>query len=105
MPKKPRNKLAHYDPQLQKLAFADPHEVAILKNAESSWKGGANAQGCIREKFLMAPLVEKNPRPYENLGKKFLADPKNKAFYDKLFFEVKGPGAVTPPKPSRSLRK
>lgn len=94
------HQLAHYDPVLQKLAFRGPHEATVLKNAESSWKGGANAQDYVREKYLRRPLVAKNPKPYQTVGAKFLSDKGNKAYYDGLFLEVKAPGAVTPLKPS-----
>jgi len=93
--------LAHYDPVLRKLAFHGPHEASVLKNAESSWKGGANAQSYVKEKYLMAPLIAEKARPYLAVGTKFLAGKDNKAFYDSLFFEVKAPGAVTPLKPSQ----
>lgn len=94
--------LAHYDPVLTKLAFQGPHEAEVQKNTASDWKGGANAQAYVQEKYLMHSRVSANPQPYKQLGEKFLSNPVNKAFYDRLFFEVQEPGAVTPLKPSQA---
>lgn len=94
------HQLANYDTTLRKLAFDGPHEAETLKDADNSWKGGANAQDYVREKFLVGPQVAKGQEPYAAVGEKFLADKGNKEFYDGLFFEVKAPGAVVPLKPS-----
>lgn len=95
--------LAHYDPALAKLAFAGPHEAEALANAANSWKGGANAQDYVREKYLMAPRIKAKPRPWAGIGEAFLADPANRAFYDGIFVAVTGSGAAPPPrKPSEA---
>lgn len=94
--------LAHYDPVLTALAFQGPHEAEVQKNASSGWKGGANAQTYVVEKYLMQARVRANPQPYQKLGEAFLGKPANKAFYDALFFDVEEPGAVTPLKPSQA---
>lgn len=94
--------IAHYDPVLVTLAFDGPHEAEIRKNASSSWQGGANAQSYIREKYILGPVIQKQPRPYLGFGERFLASPENRAFHDHLFFEVVPPGAITPRKPSEA---
>ena len=94
------DQLAHYDPTLRRLAFAGPHEAQRVKDAASSWKGGANAQDYVREKYLMAPKVAENPKPYAAAGKAFLAKPENKAFCDKLAAETKDANHPVPRKPS-----
>ena len=94
------DQIAHYDPTLRKLAFAGPHEAQRLTDAASSWKGGANAQDYIHEKYLMAPVVAKNPQPYAAAGQAFLAKPENKAFHDKLAADTKDADHPAPKKPS-----
>lgn len=90
--------IANYDPVLTELAFYGPHEAEALSNASSSWKGCANAQDYVREKFIMQPVIAKNRQPYAAVGGQFLKKAENRDFYQKLFFEVTGP-AVTPFKP------
>lgn len=97
--------LSHYDPILQKLAFAGPHEAAVLANAGNSWQGGANAQDYVREKYLMRSVISEKRQPYAAIGEEFLASRENKAFYDALFFEVKAPGAAAPLTPSQMFRR
>lgn len=92
--------IANYDPVLTKLAFYGPHEAEALSSASSSWKGCANAQDYVREKFIMQPQVAANPQPYKSVGENFLQKNENSGFYNRLNFEVTAPGAVTPLKPS-----
>ncbi len=94
--------LAHYDPVLKELAFSGPHEAEVQKNSASAWKGGANAQAYVSEKYLRQASIEADPRPDRKIGEAFLKDPANRAFYDQLFFDVKEPGAVTPLVPSQA---
>ena len=94
--------ISHYDPVLTRLAFHGPHEAEALKNAPSGWLGGTNAQDYVREKFIMAPLVRIQLRPYAAFGERFLASPENRALHDRLAFNVEPPGAVTPLKPSQT---
>jgi|GEM_PF-1406328 len=92
--------LAHYDETLRKLAFYGPHEAEMLANSASDWKGGINAQNYVSEKFLMQPVVKENPRPEARIGERFLANPENREFYQKLVRPVVAPGAVRPTTPS-----
>ena len=94
------DQLAHYDATLRKLAFAGPHEAQRVTDAASSWKGGANAQDYVREKYLMAPVVAKNPKPYATYGQAFLAKPENRAFHDTLAAETKDANHPVPRRPS-----
>jgi len=96
------NEIAQYDPTLRQLAFSGPNEAEAVANAGSDWKGGINAQSYVREKYLRQPILAKDPKPFRQLGEQFLADPENRAFYEKLAFEVEAPGAVTPLKPSQA---
>ena len=96
--------LAHYDGTLRKLAFAGPHEPEAVKSAASSWKGGANAQSYVREKYLMRSVIPKLPQPHAPIGRKFLANAPNKKFHDAILPKVKSPGAPPPGKPSQTLK-
>lgn len=94
------DQLAHYDPELTKLAFYGPHEAEALANIGSDWKGGTNAQDYVWEKYLMQAVVKAKPRPYAEYGERFLAKPENREFYEKLNRPVVAPGAVKPTTPS-----
>jgi len=94
--------IAHYDPVLTQLAFHGLHEAEVRANASSEWKGGINAQDYVREKYLLHDRIQKQPQPYRKIGERFLADPENRAYHERLFFEVREPGATTPLKPSEA---
>lgn len=92
--------LSHYDPLLTKLAFDGPHEPQILRDSEDAWKGGANAQDYVIEKYLMAPRIEDTPQPFESIGRKFLSNEDNQVFHDILNRGVCEPGSIPARKPS-----
>jgi hypothetical protein len=94
--------LAQYDATLARLAFRGPHEEEAARDASSSWKGGANAQDYIREKFVLAPGIHANPRPYAEFGRSFLAGPVNRARYEQLRRERVTPDVRAPLKPSQA---
>ncbi|MEK7414731.1 MAG: hypothetical protein AAB263_15565 [Planctomycetota bacterium] len=93
--------LSLYDPVLSQLAFAGPHEADLLTGSTNSWKGLIAIESYVRAKYFMRPLLANGPRPYAKVGEQFLADPDNRAFYDKLQFTVVAPGCITPLKPSQ----
>jgi hypothetical protein len=92
--------IAHYDEALKTLAFAGPHESQALNDTESSWKGGANAQSYIVEKYLIAPIIEATPQPFAAVGQTFLSNDGNQPFYDLLNKEVHEPGSIPARRPS-----
>ena len=94
--------LANYDPELIQLAFYGPHEEEAKADASSDWKGGANAQDYVTEKYLMQEKVKANPKPFQAVAEAFLAKPENRTYYDAMSFTVEEPGSVTPLKPSEA---
>ncbi len=95
--------LAVYDPELSRLAFAGPHEAEHLAKSTDSWSSLVASGGYVRAKYLLRPLMAAGPRPFARVGEAFLADPENRAFYEKLRFSVIAPGHITPLKPSEMV--
>lgn len=88
--------LAHYDPELQRLAFERHHFEQVLAKTGSAWHGGANANTFVRERYLMAPKVAQSPKPFAAVGKAFLEDVDNAAFVAG-FMVCKTPCGEPPP--------
>ena len=93
--------LALYDADLTRLAFDGPHESEVLEQSTSPWKGGTALASYVQSKYLLRPNIADDKQPFASFGKKFLANPENRAFYEPLQFKVIEPGRITPLKPSQ----
>ena len=93
--------IALYDADLSRLAFDGPHEGEVLEQSVSPWKGGTARASYVRAKYLLRPSIGQEKQPFAGFGKAFLANPENRAFYEKLKFTVVAPGKITPLKPSQ----
>lgn len=90
--------LATMDPLLDRLAFAGPHQAEVLANTGNAWKGGTALRAYVRGKYL-----DRDRAMETAAGAAFLAREGNRAFHDRLRFDVIAPGRATPLKPSQLL--
>jgi len=93
--------LAPYDQRIYAFLYTGLRQQERIERAGHSWQGGPVANGWLYGKFLYVPATTGGKRIHLDAGKKFLASPKNRDFYEGYKFEVTDIGYRPPRSPDQ----
>lgn len=93
--------LAPFDERVYEMAFGEPAQRDRLEGKDHSWQGGPVACDWLEFKYLIYPRWKAGAPAETAEVAKFLAKDENRAFVDRLAYEVRAPGYQAPMTPAQ----